>query len=1113
VYKDIMKPLLLSCIVVALSLTLLAAQDAPPDRYAARIHQASDEGEKALKRLRVPEGMKAELFAAEPLLANPVAFCIDEKGRFYVAETYRLHAGATDNRQHTNWIDDDLASRTVADRIAMYKKHLKNEFGSYGEEEDRVRLIEDTDGDGKADRASVFAGGFKNPADGLGSGVLAHRGNVWFTNIPDLWLLRDTNGDGRADVRKSLHYGYGVHVAFLGHDLHGLCIGPDGKLYFSVGDRGLHVETEGRVLAAPDMGSVLRCNLDGSELEIFATGLRNPQELVFDKYGNLFTGDNNCDTGDAARWVHLVEGGDSGWRIGYQYLRSPAAAGPWNAEKLWHLPHDGQAANILPPLAHITNGPSGLTYNPGVSLLPDRYREHFFLCDFRGSAGNSGIHAFTVKPRGASFELVGSEQFAWSILATDCDFGPDGGFYLSDWVDGWRMPFKGRIYKLFDPARVKDRAVADVRQLLADGMSRRDAAELSRLLAHDDMRVRREAQFELAERKSVAELAKATQSEQQMARIHAIWGLGQIGRKDARAFSPLLELVKDKDVEVRLQAIKVLGEGKVQSAGPAIAQALKDDEPRVRFVAALSVGKLRHSAALPAVLDMVRDNADKDAYLRHAGVMALTLCNDAKVLQAAADDVSPAVRMAALLAMRRQGTPEVARFLKDIDPRLQVEAARAINDEPIAAAMPELAKLIHDPVKLAAPAPYQEPLLYRVLNANVRLGGAANAQAIAEFATRGNLPEKVRLKALDYLGAWARPSGRDPVVGLWRPLPERPEADAAEALRAVLARVLTASPQVRAQGILLAAKFGMKEVGPVLRAQVADGERAAGERVASLLALEALKDGGLLDSARTALADDHPRLRHEGRRVLLSKSEPAKAVQELEAVLETAHIIERQGALELLANIKAAPADTLLEQWMTRLLKKEAAPEIQLDIVNAVRTRGTPALKKMLAAYEATRTKDDPVALYREAVVGGDVDRGREIFFNRAEVSCLRCHKLNGLGGEVGPDLAGIGKQQQRPYLLEAIVAPNRHIAKGFESVVLVMADGKFHTGIIKTESKDEVRLMTPEGKLVNVPQADIDERLQGKSAMPEDLIRHLSPRDVRDLVEFLAVQKQDAKK
>jgi quinoprotein glucose dehydrogenase len=203
--------------------------------------------------------LKVELFAAEPLLANPVAFCIDEKGVVYVAETFRHGAGVTDTREHMNWLDDYLASRTVADRVAMYQKYLGTGFAKYDVEHERVRRIVDRDGDGRADATTVFADGFNDPAAGIGAGILARKGDVWYACIPWLWKLRDTKGDGRADRCTLLHQGYGVHVGFLGHDLHGLRLGPDGRLYFSIGDRGFNVTTiDGRSLTVPDAGSVLR---------------------------------------------------------------------------------------------------------------------------------------------------------------------------------------------------------------------------------------------------------------------------------------------------------------------------------------------------------------------------------------------------------------------------------------------------------------------------------------------------------------------------------------------------------------------------------------------------------------------------------------------------------------------------------------------------------------------------------------------------------------------------------------------------------------------------------------------------------------------------------------
>ena len=303
-----------------LAASLLALAQAPvaptaPAPYEPAIAPASDEALSVLPRLQVPAGFQVSLWAAEPLLANPVAIAPEPGGGVFVCETFRHSKGVTDIRDHRDWLDEDLASRTVEDRVAMFRRHAGERFhAEFETERERIRLVRDADGDGLADGATVFADDFGTAATGLGASVLPWKGELFYTCIPDLWSLRDRDGDGRADERLVLSTGYGLHVALIGHDLHGLRIGPDGKLYFSCGDRALAVQTERGLVDNSRCGAVLRCDLDGRNLEVFATGLRNPQDLVFDAYGNLFTGDNNSDGGDSARWVHVVEGGDSGWR-------------------------------------------------------------------------------------------------------------------------------------------------------------------------------------------------------------------------------------------------------------------------------------------------------------------------------------------------------------------------------------------------------------------------------------------------------------------------------------------------------------------------------------------------------------------------------------------------------------------------------------------------------------------------------------------------------------------------------------------------------------------------------------------------------------------------------
>ncbi len=1103
------------------------SQPAEKDRspYNPKLHGPSNEGEKAIKRFRVPADCRVELWAAEPLLANPVAFAFDEQGRCFVAETFRLHSGVTDNRNHMYWLNDDLASRTVADRIAMYRKHLKGKtYDSYSIDHDRIRLVWDSTGKGRADKSTVFADGFHHVEDGIGSGVLARHGKVWYTCIPDLWLLQEGKG-GVAASKTKLSTGYGVHVAFLGHDSHGLRFGPDGRLYFSVGDRGFNIETpDGRKLVCPDMGGVLRCNPDGSHLEVVAVGLRNPQELAFDEYGNLFTCDNNADGGDKARWVNIVEGGDSGWRIGYQYLRKPVQLGAWNAEKLWGLRPENQAAYLLPPLYHISSGPSGLTYNPGVTALPEKYQKHFFLCDFRGGPNGSGVHAFRVEPDGASFKLVGAHQFVGSVLATDCEFGPDGGFYLSDWVDGWGKPGKGRLYKITDPKRAKDIEVGEVKALLAEGMKQRQLGELAGLLRNADQRVRQEAQFELAGRRT-AEAAKllrdiAWEARQPLARLHALWALGQRHRPN-EPVDEALPLLKDRDAELRAQAAKVLADrrhfpyegvetprGVVrpdqawEKAARALEPLLRDESPRVQLYAALSLGKIGSEKSVGPLVQLARANGDKDAYVRHGVVMGLVGCATGGDLLKLADSDSPAVRLAGLLALRRLQKQQVARWLQDADPRNVLEAARAINDTPIPEAFADLSRLT---IGKGTP----DALVYRVLNANFRLGRAENAERLAAWAARPDASEATRLEALAMLGDWAKPSGRDRVVGLWRPLSERDVKVAREAVRGELAGMFTGSNKVRSEAAKVTAALKVGEVGPLLLKLIKGGrEVPAATRVESLRALAALKDPRLAEALEVALKADAGAVRAEGRRVL-AKRDPARALGLLTEALDRGELVEKQQALATLAEMKRPEATKLLDAWADRLVQGDVPLPLRLDVLEAAQAVNTAELVKKIKAYEARKAKADPLAAWSESLEGGDIEAGRRIFFGKAEVSCLRCHKVNGQGGDVGPDLSRVGGQHKRDYLLESIILPDKQIAKGYETVILTLSNGSIKSGIIKSETKKAVRLMTPEGVLLTIPADEIDQRQRGKSAMPEDNVRYLSRREVRDLVEYLSSLKK----
>ena len=1193
---------------------------------------ASNEGQIRLKQFKHAPSLKVDLWAAEPMLANPVAFSVDEQGRVFTSETYRYRSSVLDIRHYMFMLEDDLAARTLEDRLAMIRKW----FGLAGEqalsrETEVIRLLEDTNHDGRADESRIFADGFTSPLDGIASGVLARNGEVWFTDIPSVWKVSPkppgkdfppeprTPLASRPNVRfegyqaEELLRGFGVRFSYTGHDLHGLKLGPDGRLYFSVGDRGAHVLTrEGTVIDLPDEGAVFRCELDGSKLEVVHRGLRNPQELAFNEYGDLFTGDNDSDQGDRERWVQILEGADSGWRVGHQH--APLGnAGMWNLERLW-VPHfEGQAAYIIPPLANIGDGPSGLVYDYGTSL-PPALSNRFLLAYFKGTSAKSGVVSLAIRSAGGGYELVAHEEFLWNSLVPDVDLGPDGSIFFADWHEGWPKSNKGRLYRAYFPEVMADPVVKQTATLLSEGFKQRRETDLLDLLGHRDMRVRQEAQFELAGRGSISldGLKKtAVESKNQLARIHALWGLGQMSRTSkqspgstpdavARVLIELLPLLNDPDTEIRAQSARLFGDLEVLEASDPLATLVASDpSTRVKMQATLALNKAAFGRDWgrdanrpafegtntarrnpgPVMVDLLTQIPNTDPALRYAAILGLqsslhsklsapTAPADPLILERLRSHPHTSVRLATAVALRRLADPGIAWLLTDTDPGVILEAARAINDVPITLALPALAELA-EPVRLDslrqrfaarateaatasanqteivaanairdvranqplpwtnAPVDHLTPLLLRIVNANFRVGTPESAGRLARLAVHTDLPDLIRTEAIYALFHWVNPPSRDRIVGTYRPLPSRRDDSANQALRAILPELL--NPESSPESVVVATcnslhDLPLLEASPFLEALVRRDSAPGPIRAAALRPwIDTRRFKAQLSSQSNALEDFQRQAEKllayaaaqpiESLRLQASKLgaelNPNNAAGQLAAQLTSGSLAEQQSAYASLGDLKSDAADAILAEALEKLMKREMANEVMLDLVEAAAKRDASAVKSRLAAYQDWKLPKDHLSPFREALFGGDAARGRKIFYENASVACTRCHQIGtDGGGNAGPQLDGLASRATREHLLESVVFPNQQVLPGFESALLTLKDGQTYAGVVKSETETELVLLAPEEGEVTLKKADLSTRDKGPSGMLEGMGQLLTRQELRDVIEFLGTLK-----
>jgi quinoprotein glucose dehydrogenase len=197
-------------------------------------------------------------------------------------------------------------------------------------------------------------------------------------------------------------------------------------------------------------------------------------------------------------------------------------------------------------------------------------------------------------------------------------------------------------------------------------------------------------------------------------------------------------------------------------------------------------------------------------------------------------------------------------------------------------------------------------------------------------------------------------------------------------------------------------------------------------------------------------------------------------------------------------------ADAMFIPWLDRLQTGKLDPALRLDVIEAAAKRKDAGIKAALEKFENSRPKDNPLAQYSEALYGGDAEAGRKLYLERADVACMRCHRIGSEGGEVGPELSKIGAKG-REYILESIVLPNAKIAQGYDSVLVKLKNNTAYAGIVKSENDTTLEINSPEDGLMKINKAEIAARTPGLSPMPAELVTMFTKRDLRNLIEYLA--------
>jgi quinoprotein glucose dehydrogenase len=1071
---------------------------------------------------QLASGLKMTLWASDSLTPDPVGLYIDDHGAAYITRTVRQKNSEFDIRGYEHWKTSSISWKTVEDRRKFLRTYFApsestknnwlkdlNNDGSHdwkdlAVEREEIFKIEDKDKDGYADKATSYIVDLVDEVTDIAAGILVRGKEMFLTMAPDLWKFEDLNGDGEYDKKTSISNGYGVHVGFSGHNMSGPIEGPDGRIYFNMGDIGANItDKEGKQYDNSLSGMIGRCNPDGSDFEIVASGLRNTHEFVFDDYGNLISCDNDGDHGgERERLVHIIQGSDSGWRSHWQYGKYSDPKNNkynmWMDERMSVPRWDSQAAYILPPIQNFHNGPTGMIYNPGTAL-GKKWLNKYFVVEFVGTPANSKIWSFGLKPKGASFILDKEEEVVSGILPTGIQFGPDGALYAADWLNGWDTKNVGRIWKidLENQDLVQERA--KTKELMSLDYSKLSIDKLGELLGYTDRRIRSKAQFALASKgnEALPTFVKAMASDQpQLKRIHAIWGLGQLLRIDATVANSLMAMLNDKDDEIVVQTIKVLGDANKLVYENEIINHTKSKNARLVFHAIESLGRMKSQSASKAIQNAVLVNNDKDIYLRHAAAHALYKIGDFKTLIANASQDNKALKLVSILSLRKAKNVGVTSFLSDKDILVVTEAARAINDDGgIIEALPTLANM------MTTNDMKYEPLARRILSAALKIGRPQDLTAVYAYANNPATSTTMRAEAYSSLATWHKPSAMDRVDGRHLGAVTRDSSEVRKMIVNDLNKLFTEkNPSILKS---IAGMIVGQNITQALPKMLATFTTSKDEEVRSnlLKSMDLLKYPQIANLVKTSLNDPSEKLRTMAISLIKESNVNPTFLNELSTIVFTkGGKSEQQQLLNLIRDMKKELTTPTVKTITKKYNAGTLLPDVQLEFFEVL-----DSLKNMEINAMVNRKKDNNILdQYKDALYGGNEGSGNGIFIWNSKAECIKCHKIDGRGSNVGPDLSKIGKTLSREQILEAIINPSARLAPGYGTLSAKTKDGRKIVGIVLEDRPNMLIIKTSDAEPLHLKKADISSSEYYPSAMtPYD--KKLNKKEIRDLVEYLA--------